>query len=151
MNSPDGEWITVKRTRKPKNANVNNAASTRPAPVPTKRYDGQDHTPVIIRRSGKSSNRRGPKNTVARRSGLAGHAASIERKADEGSYQTKKFDTKFVRRIQEVRRVNELSQDDLNHKLCLPKNTINQLESNKLLYNPKLKSQIESRLIRLKM
>lgn len=59
----------------------------------------------------------------------------IEMEADDGSFTIKKYDSTFIRKIQEFRRDNELNQQQFAQKLQLPLQIVKGIESNTLSYN----------------
>ena len=145
----DDGWITVKHTSKPhvpkptKPNKPNKPAATRSSDIS---YDGQDYKPIVFHKH-SAPKRCGPKTLGARQSKTKGYESAIERKAQSGVYKTRKFDKEFIHRVQKLRRVLGFNQSSLDQVLFLPKNTINQLESGKLAYNPQLKNKLNNALI----
>lgn len=146
MNDNNG-WITVKRSRrkaKKKTSDVINAV-----PIDTgSTFSHQDYAPVVLRR--QKPRKTAGTRTAVRRSGTAGYATSIEKKAHDGSYACTKYDRKFINSVIAIRTKLGLKQIDLNNRLALPPNTIKNLEAGKLVYNPQMKQRIENKMARLK-
>lgn len=170
----DNGWITVKRTRRRAKTNVSSQQTSfvdrtgkrlsslgersrgrfgersgeRSSERSSERsgYDHQDYNVVVFRKPhGKKKN--GPR-TARHKSGTHSYAHAVEKKANEGSYACKKYDRKFITSVINARVKMGLKQAELNQKWALPSNTIKNLESGKLVYNPNMKQRIQNKLAR---
>lgn len=70
---------------------------------------------------------------------------------DEDIYIIKHFDPKWIHKLIDIRKRNELKQDEFASKLGLGISMYKQLEANKLVYDGKLVERINNKLNKLKL